>query len=260
MTLFPGGSFAVAIPRLNENLDMRTLKVLTVLGALLALTSTALAYTCDKRENSYLGCTACPTNDTESNAFKKISTDCNQCRTRCGSTNPRVLDPGKSGATCGSLPTGTTEIHVLVLSVAQLEAIAEINPYLAVALLYSQLGDSVLDQSPFGGMTRFGASVTRDQAKQGVRDPKSLEYGRSVFDEGYSVTVEDSVDFLESGTVDRIFRTYYRAPDGSKVAISEPISLKLLPALQKTDAALPGITITEYQFSSLEKLGREPGM
>ena len=69
------------------------------------------------------------------------------------------------GTACGYLPDDVTEIQLLTLTTDQLQQLAGLNPYVAVALLYAQQGN-VVERSPFGSRSRFGASLTPDQATQ----------------------------------------------------------------------------------------------
>lgn len=239
---------------------MMALKSLGV-ALMLGYTMTAGAYTCDKRENQYLACVACPVNDTESNAFRKISLDCNQCAIRCGN-NPRASEKLKSNtASCGYFPAGTNSTSVMNLTPNQLEDISRINPYVAVALVYAQLGD-VGERTPFGGRTAFGASLTTDQAIRAISDVKSLERGRSRFDAGYAVVVEESFEVHADDSVSRRFVTSYKRATGDAVSIFDPIVLEVDPIRTLPESlSFPEIKIVEFGLTAvrIEKLPRRTG-
>lgn len=219
-------------------------------SVLMALATGAQAFTCDQRDHSYLNCVKCPTNDTVSNALKRIGRDCNPCTTKCGSSNPQIVPTATESNSCGQLPPGLNTLLVLDLSSEELERLAEINPYVAITLLYGQLGDSPGDRSPFGGVTSFGASLTTQQAIAGIRNIDTLLQGRSPFDPGYAVVVEDVFELSHDETIERVFRTYYKGSDGSRIAIHSPVALTIRPQSESSDPSIPGVRIVRYGLQS----------
>ena len=160
------------------------------------------------------------------------------------------------GTACGYLPDDVTEIQLLTLTTDQLQQLAGLNPYVAVALLYAQQGD-VVERSPFGSRSLFGASLTPDQATRAAVDLQSLEQGRSRFAPGYAVTVEDSFEPIADGRVARSFLTRYRSPSGATLDVYPPLVLVVKPISERIDHDLFGIKIIDYALDSVRGDGVE---
>lgn len=154
------------------------------------------------------------------------------------------------GSECGYLPADLTEIQLLTLTTGELQQLARLNPYVGVALLYAQQGE-VVERSPFGSKTRFGASLTPDQAARAALDLASLEQSRSRFDPGYSVLVEESFEALADGRVARRFLTRYRSPSGDSLDVYPPLVLLVKPISERIDHDLFGIKIIDYLLDSV---------
>ncbi len=156
------------------------------------------------------------------------------------------------GSECGYLPADLTQIQLLTLTTDELQQLAGLNPYVAVALLYAQLGE-VVGRSPFGSKTRFGASLTPDQAARAALDLASLEQARSPFDRGYAVVVEDSFEALADGRVARRFLTRYRSPSGASLEVYPPLVLVVRPVSERIDHDLFDIKVIDFVLDSVRR-------